>query len=293
MKFCTIKDNEEQAAVCVDNGIITVAALNAAAGTDYSPDMLGIIQRGEAPKIAATLAEVGGRVPKLAADAVQFGPAYRNPPSLWGFGPTFRRHADDLGAKGLSKGPACNLKPATTIIGPGDEILLPPESQRVTAEAELAVVIGTDCKDISPEEAPAVIFGYAVALDMTAEDLLRENLRYISRSKGFDTFFSLGPYVVTPEELTDLPNVRVGTSLNGEMGAEAPLSWMLYDIMWLISHQSQMCRLLPGDILSTGTPGASVIRHGDRVEASVTGIGTLSNPVRDKVGRAGKTAEVS
>jgi 2-keto-4-pentenoate hydratase/2-oxohepta-3-ene-1,7-dioic acid hydratase in catechol pathway len=116
---------------------------------------------------------------------------------------------------------------------------------------------------------------------MTAEDLLRRNLRYIARSKGFDTFFSLGPYLVIADELTDLSEVRVTTSINGSTVAEAPLSWMIYDVMWLVSHHSTMCRLQVGDILSTGTPGAGVIRDGDRVEASVSGIGRLENSVRD------------
>jgi 2-keto-4-pentenoate hydratase/2-oxohepta-3-ene-1,7-dioic acid hydratase in catechol pathway len=171
------------------------------------------------------------------------------------------------------------MRPDTTIIGPGEEIVLPDQSERVTAEAELALIIGREAKGVSEEDAPSVVAGFTTVLDMTAEDILRKNPRYLTRSKSFDTFFSFGPELVTPDEIADLDALEVSTVLNGEVRRTNTVSNMMFSPWWLVSFHSQVMTLLPGDIISTGTPGAVVIREGDVAECRIVGFEPLSNPV--------------
>jgi 2-keto-4-pentenoate hydratase/2-oxohepta-3-ene-1,7-dioic acid hydratase in catechol pathway len=172
------------------------------------------------------------------------------------------------------------MKGDHTIIGPGDAIQLPHESERITAEAELGVIIGRECRFVSQDDAPAVIAGYCLILDMTAEDILQRNPRYLTRSKNFDTFFSFGPELVTPDEVLDVLRLRVGTYLNGALHRENVVANMAFPPFYLVSYHSHIMTLYPGDIISTGTPGAVVIQHGDIAECRIEGMGMLSNPVR-------------
>src|SRR5690606_30558498 len=117
--------------------------------------------------------------------------------------------------------------------------------------------------------------------DMTAEDILQKNPRYLTRAKSFDTFFSFGPELVTADEVEDVPGLKVATVINGEIHRDNLVSNMTFQPQHLISFHSKVMTLLPGDIISTGTPGAVVIRDGDVVECRIGGFETLVNPVRD------------
>jgi 2-keto-4-pentenoate hydratase/2-oxohepta-3-ene-1,7-dioic acid hydratase in catechol pathway len=171
------------------------------------------------------------------------------------------------------------MRPDTTIIGPGEEVVLPTQSERVTAEAELAVIIGREAKDVPEEDAPSVVAGFTTVLDMTAEDILRRNPRYLRRSKSFDTFFSFGPELVTPDEIDDLDTLEIVTVLSGKDHRSNTVSNMTFSPWWLVSFHSQVMTLVPGDVISTGTPGAVVIQEGDVAECRITGFKPLSNPV--------------
>jgi 2-keto-4-pentenoate hydratase/2-oxohepta-3-ene-1,7-dioic acid hydratase in catechol pathway len=175
------------------------------------------------------------------------------------------------------------MKGDHTIIGPGDTIELPPESERVTAEAELGVIIGRECRFVSEADAPSVIAGYCLILDMTAEDILQRNPRFLTRSKNFDTFFSFGPELITPDEVLDVSRLRVGTYRNGAMHRENVVANMAFPPFYLVSFHSHVMSLYPGDIICTGTPGAAVIEHGDVAECRIDGFGTLTNPVRRRL----------
>ena len=208
-----------------------------------------------------------------------YAPLYRRPRKIWGIGLNYVEHADDLSESAPSEEPASFMRPDTTIVGPGEEVVLPTQSERVTAEAELAVIIGREAKDVPEEEAPSVVAGFTTVLDMTAEDILRRNPRYLTRSKSFDTFFSFGPELVTPEEIADVDALEVSTVLNGEVRRTNTVSNMIFSPWWLVSFHSQVMTLLPGDVISTGTPGAVVIEEGDLAECRITGFEPLSNPV--------------
>ncbi|MFD4785671.1 fumarylacetoacetate hydrolase family protein [Streptomyces sp. NPDC058459] len=266
----------------VPGGIAVLSLVNATEGTSYGPTLLNIIQKGEAVALAATVAGLPDLVSQGMGAEPVFGPLYRCPPKLWGVGLNYVRHADDLGVLQPADAPGSYLRPSSTVIGYGDDILLPGQSQRVTAEAELGVVIGTTCRDVPAEDAPSVIFGYTSVLDMTAEDAIRLNPRHIPWAKAFDTFCSLGPWVVTPDEIPDLSAVRISTVVNGRTIASNQVSAMKYDPYWQVGYFSGGMLLEAGSVIATGTPGAGVIHDGDTVEALVEGVGDLRNTVRLK-----------
>jgi 2-keto-4-pentenoate hydratase/2-oxohepta-3-ene-1,7-dioic acid hydratase in catechol pathway len=192
-------------------------------------------------------------------------------------GRNYAEHAKELGNLAASPDfPLLFLKPNTAVIGPDDPIVLPDYSQEVHLEAELAVVIGRLAKDVSPEGAAAVIAGYTCANDVTARDTQKLENQWF-RAKAFDTSLPLGPWIETELDTSDL---GVSSRVNGETRQEATTADMLWDVANIVSMASHVVTLLPGDVVLTGTPaGVSAIRHGDRVEIEIEGIGVLTNPV--------------
>lgn len=284
MRFCSIRlDGREQAAIDTAAGIVPVGWLNQRAGARFPTTLRSIISERAAEGIARCVRYLKEPPEGIPATQVEFAPPYRNPPKLWGIGLNYRAHADDLQAVHPTEEPASFMKPTTTIIGPGDTILLPPQSRRVTAEAEIAVIIGRECRNVPLADVPSVIFGYTTVLDMTAEDILQKNPRFLTRAKSFNTFFSFGPWVVTAEEIRDLAAVRVATIHNGRVRAESVVANMQFQPHWLVHFHSQVMTLQPGDIISTGTPGAVPFEDADLAEAEVEGIGRLANPVKRPV----------
>jgi 2-keto-4-pentenoate hydratase/2-oxohepta-3-ene-1,7-dioic acid hydratase in catechol pathway len=280
MRLATFRDQcqdlAEEAAVVTSRGLVPIRAINGYWGRAWSTDLLQLITHGLNPLIA----EEAEKTPTvLDPSRLCFGPLYRHPRKIWGIGLNYREHAEDLSAPFPTE-PASFMKGDNTIIGFGDEILLPPESQRVTAEAELGVVIGRECRDVSVEDAMSYVAGVCLVLDQTAEDILQVNPRFLTRAKNFDTFFSFGPELITLDEIPDLLSLKVGTYKNGELYRENVVSNMAFTPDYLLSFHSHVATLYPGDIISTGTPGAVVIEDGDVAECRIEGLGVLRNPVR-------------
>ncbi|KRE61711.1 fumarylacetoacetate hydrolase family protein [Nostocoides sp. Soil756] len=192
-----------------------------------------------------------------------------------GIGKNYADHAAEMGGEPPAE-PLMFLVPNTAVVGPGDPVVLPPQSSEVHYEGELAVVIGRLCKDVEPEDALGVIFGYTCANDVTARDLQRGDGQW-ARAKGFDTFSPLGPWIETDLDISDL---RLVTRRDGEVVQDGTTADMVHGVAALISHASKAFTLLPGDVILTGTPaGVGPIESGQRVEVEIEGIGTLSNPV--------------
>lgn len=192
-----------------------------------------------------------------------------------GIGRNYAAHAAELGNE-VPAEPLAFLKPNTSVVGPDDPVVLPPQSQRVDFEGELAVVIGRLCRDVPVERVPEVVLGYTVANDVTARDLQKTDGQWW-RAKGFDSFCPLGPYLVTDLDVSDL---RVTTRLDGETEQDGRTSQMIFDVPTLVAHVSSAMTLLPGDVILTGTPeGVGPMVAGQRVEVEIEGIGVLSNPV--------------
>ncbi len=191
-------------------------------------------------------------------------------------GKNYVDHVAEFGGD-VPQEPLLFLKPNTSVIGPGDAIVLPPQSHRVDFEGELAIVIGSIAKNVAAADAARVIFGYTIANDVTARDLQKSDGQW-ARAKGFDTFCPLGPVIETEY---DVATGSVETRLNGEVRQSAPFTDMVHDVGAIIAHASAAFTLLPGDVILTGTPaGVGPMVGGDTVEVSVSGIGTLTNAVR-------------
>lgn len=191
-------------------------------------------------------------------------------------GRNYAAHASEHGAD-VPEVPLLFLKPPSSIIGNGDTIILPPQSQQVEHEAELAVVIGKRGRWISPEEAEDFILGYTIANDVTARDLQRRDNQW-TRAKGFDTFCPIGPWIETEFSPTD---ALITCYVNDDVRQMASTHDMVFNIHHLIAFASSVMTLEPGDLILTGTPsGVSPLKDGDLVRITIEGIGTLENPVR-------------
>ena len=280
MRFCSIGRKEERAAaVARGNRIITFKEISTLTGLRL-PAQLDATNLPDQAVLEPALARLKSDVGRP-SDEVRYSPPFSNPSKILGIGLNYREHAADLGAQQPTE-PASFMKPKTAIIGPRDDIILPKMSSRVTAEAELGVIIGKRCRHVREEEAESVVFGYVPILDMTAEDILQRNPRFLTRSKSFDTFLSFGPLILTPNEINDLPNLTISTVLNGEVIRSNQVRNMLFSPKKLIAFESEVMTWEPGDILSTGTPGAVSIKDGDIAECRIDGFPTLTNPVRSE-----------
>lgn len=201
-------------------------------------------------------------------------------------GQNYRAHASELGAEAPAE-PVLFGKFALTAIGPGEPIVLPPESGHVDAEAELAVVIGKPARRVSRERALDVVAGYLCANDVSARDLQFGDGQWF-RGKNFETFCPLGPGDPVPvSELGDGSGLRVVQRLNGEVLQDGDTADLIFDVPFLVAFASAVFTLEPGDVILTGTPSGVgwareprvTMRDGDVGEVEVEGIGVLSNPV--------------
>ncbi|AKB46305.1 Fumarylacetoacetate hydrolase family protein [Methanosarcina sp. Kolksee] len=192
-------------------------------------------------------------------------------------GLNYRDHAEELNMK-IPEKPVLFLKPPSAIIGHEDKIIYPSSSSRVEYEAELAIVIGKRCKNISASKAIDVIAGYTCFNDVTARDLQQKDGQW-TRAKSFDTFAAFGPYLALPDEL-DIMDTKIACRVNGKTRQASSTSNFLFDIPYLIEFITEIMTLEVGDIIATGTPpGVGELQRGDIVEVEIQGIGTLRNEV--------------
>jgi len=285
VKLATIRINgTEQAAIASEDGFVPVSSINGAENRNWPVRCFDLLQSGEWESLRQWLAEEGAGkllgLPSIPAEEADCAPLYRQPRKIWGIGINYVASAEELKTMPPGSEPVSFMKPDTTMIGPGDPICLPPQSGEVTAEAELAIVIGKTCKNISEAEAPGVVAGFAAALDMTAADIHAQNPRFLTRAKSFDTFFSFGPELITADEIPDLSDLTVETALNGEVRHRNRIGNMRYHPWFIVSFHSRVMTLLPGDIILTGTPGAVTVRDGDLAECRISGFASLINPVK-------------
>jgi 2-keto-4-pentenoate hydratase/2-oxohepta-3-ene-1,7-dioic acid hydratase in catechol pathway len=247
----------------------------------FDGDLLAVLREGRHEELAK-LADSAPDELFTPRAAVTFGAPYRHPRLIWGIGLNYVDHAADLSEQ-VPEEPASFMKGDHTVIGPGEPIPIPPQSSRTTAEAELGLVIGRHCRNVSEADALDHVFGVCTILDQTAEDILERNPRFLTRSKNFPGFFSFGPEIVPVAEVlagaADLSAVEVTTALNGEPRRTNTVTRMRYSPQFLVSFHSAVMPLQPGDIIATGTPGAVHIRPGDTAECRIPGVGVLTNPV--------------
>jgi 2-keto-4-pentenoate hydratase/2-oxohepta-3-ene-1,7-dioic acid hydratase in catechol pathway len=289
MRLATIRSKgQETGALVQDDLVVTIATINEKLGAQWPTDILAILQHDQLDALLDWYHK-GGRdqVAALTDEAIplaeaRFGPLYRHPRKIFGIGLNYIDHAADLAEKAPTTEPASFFKPDTTIIGPGDEIKIPLQSDSTTAEAELGLIFGKECTDVDRDDWLSVVAGFTTIIDMTAEDILRKNPRYLTLSKSFESFFCFGPQLVTTDEIEDVMKLNVATLYNGNMHAQNTVANMTFPPDFLVSFHTKVMKMNPGDIISTGTPRAVKIKHGDRVACQIDGFALLECPVIDK-----------
>jgi 2-keto-4-pentenoate hydratase/2-oxohepta-3-ene-1,7-dioic acid hydratase in catechol pathway len=197
------------------------------------------------------------------------------PTKIVAVGLNYRDHAEEVGLP-VPEEPILFLKPASSLLGPGDAIVIPPRSARVDYEAELAVVIGKTARKASGKDARDCILGYTCLNDVTARDLQGKDGQW-TRAKGFDAFCPIGPWIETELDPSDL---SIELFLNGERKQHSRTSNLIFDPVFLVEFVSHVMTLNPGDVIATGTTsGIGPMKPGDTVEVRIEGIGSLVNRV--------------
>jgi 2-keto-4-pentenoate hydratase/2-oxohepta-3-ene-1,7-dioic acid hydratase in catechol pathway len=191
-------------------------------------------------------------------------------------GRNYSEHAKELGNE-VPTSPLLFLKAPSAIIRSGDSIVLPSQSDQVEHEGELAVIIGKDCRNLRDDDNPfAYVHGYTCLNDVTARDIQRADVQF-TRGKSFDTFCPIGPHIEIELDVSDL---RVTTTVNGEVKQDGRTSQMVFPVDFLVRYISRQMTLKAGDVIATGTPsGVSKLNAGDTCEVTIEGIGTLTNIV--------------
>ena len=287
MILASIYLNENiSACIEINNDLYPIPIINSEYSCTWSENLFDLINNNEIKELENWIKKnkqilIESKSVKLNKSNISFAPLYRNPKKIWGIGLNYADHARDLSEKTPEEIPASFIKPDTTIIGYGEEIKIPKLSTKTTGEAELGVIIGKECKDVEKENWLDYVAGFTTIIDMTAEDILRKNPRYLTLSKSFDTFFSFGPYFYTPEEIRNVESLEVSTVINNEVYAKNTVSNMTFPPDFLVSFHSKVMTLLPGDIISTGTPKATPLKHGDQIECRISGFEPLKNKVID------------
>jgi len=288
MKIATIlQGGQEIAGLVTDRGVLSLPVINQSFNKDWPADLFSLLKEERLDELKSWYQQLGETASSefvnliIPWDSVQFAPLYRRPRKIWGIGLNYQDHASDLSEKTPTAEPASFMKPDTTIIGHRETIKIPVLSQKTTGEAELGLIFGKKCRDVDRQDWASVLAGFTTIIDMTAEDILRRNPRNLTQAKSFNTFFSFGPIFYTLDEVKDISSLQVQTVLNGKITAENTVSNMTFPPDFLIDYHSQIMTMLPGDIISTGTPGAAELSHGDVIECRISGFEPLRNPVID------------
>lgn len=197
-------------------------------------------------------------------------------------GLNYQGHASELGLP-VPEEPVLFLKPPSSVIGPGDAIIMPAAAERVDYEAELALVVGRTARHVSETDAANHLFGYTCANDVTARDLQQKDGQW-TRAKSFDTFCPVGPWIET--QVADERDLSLRAVVNGQLRQQGNTADMIFSPAQLISFISCVMTLLPGDVILTGTPaGIGPLQHGDEVSVEIDQVGFLLNPVSSECPR--------
>ncbi len=212
-------------------------------------------------------------------------PPVPDPQKIICIGQNYRDHCEEQG-KPLPESPVVFAKFPTALIGQFHAILKPPLTEKMDYEAELGVVIGREAKNVSEQDALSYVAGYTIINDVSARDIQFADGQWV-RGKSFDTFCPAGPYLVTKDEVGDPQNLTIRLTVNGEERQRSNTSNMVFSVAYLVSYLSQVCTLLPGDMISTGTPGGVgvfrdppvFLKKEDVISVEIEKLGTLTNAV--------------
>ena len=252
-------------------------------GEDYNEQFFG---SNGLQRLAAFVANNKGQLPLLPAD-VRLGSPVARPSKIVCIGLNYSDHAKETGAA-IPTEPIIFMKSTTALIGPNDDIMIPRNSKKTDWEVELAFVVGKKASYVDEADALNYIAGYCLHNDVSEREFQIERLGTWDKGKGCDTFAPIGPWLATPDEIKDVNNLRLWLTVNGKKMQDGNTDKLIFNIPFLLSYTSQFMTLLPGDIVSTGTPpGVGLgmnpnvyLQPGDVVELGIDHLGQARQKVK-------------
>ncbi|MCD9014304.1 fumarylacetoacetate hydrolase family protein [Parachryseolinea silvisoli] len=261
----------EKPGVLVGNDIVDVSSY----GEDFGEKFFGT----DGIARLATWLQQHPDLPRV-KQPVRLGAPFERPSKIICIGLNYSDHAKETGAA-LPKEPIIFFKATTALVGPNDTLVIPRNSTKTDWEVELAVVIGKKATYVSAEESMNYVAGYCVHNDYSEREFQLERGGQWVKGKSCDTFAPMGPYMVTRDEIKDINNVKLWLKVNGKTYQDGTTANMVFNVAFLVSYVSQFMTLLPGDVISTGTPAGVglgfnppiYIKPGDVVELGIDGMG--------------------
>lgn len=252
-------------------------------GSDFDEDFFG---NGGIQKLESWL-EKNQSQNKLVPDGTRLGPPIKKPSKIICIGLNYAKHAEESGAT-VPDEPVIFFKATSAIVGPNDDLVIPRNSSKTDWEVELGIVIGKKASYVSKEEAMDHVAGYVLHNDYSEREFQLERAGQWVKGKSCDTFAPIGPYVVTKDAIKDPQNLKLWLKLNGEIKQQSNTSDMVFDVPTVVSYLSQFMSLMPGDIISTGTPfGVGMglkpqryVKPGDVIELGIDGLGSSKQVAR-------------
>jgi 2,4-didehydro-3-deoxy-L-rhamnonate hydrolase len=252
-------------------------------GEDYNEQFF---ENGGLERLQSFFQANKSNLPKLSKD-VRLGSPVARPSKIICIGLNYADHARETGAQ-IPKEPIIFFKSTTALVGPNDNVIIPKNSQKTDWEVELAVVIGKKASYVDDVEALDYVAGYCLHNDLSEREFQLERGGQWVKGKSCDTFAPLGPFLATKDEINDIGNLRLWLKVNGQVMQDGTTSNLIFKIPFLVSYLSHFMTLLPGDIISTGTPAGVglgmnppiYLKDGDVVELGIDGLGTSRQNVR-------------
>jgi 2-keto-4-pentenoate hydratase/2-oxohepta-3-ene-1,7-dioic acid hydratase in catechol pathway len=290
----------DKAGIEVDGRIVDLQAGGMAIGRDSPGSILELLRDGDVGlDVARQVADAAqtGTVEGIDASSLTLGPAIPNPPSIFLLAGNYQSHITEGGAAPVEKAaitPRPFIKPGTAVIGTGENIVIPPDSDTLDYEIEIAAVVGKEGKHVPLEEANDHIAGYMVFNDVSARSLKIAEGRNERNGDWFfdwllgkwcDSFAVVGPYLVTPDEAGEPGDLEMALKVNGELRQHSSAGEMIFTIPETVAFLSRFVTLRPGDLICMGTPGGvgdttqTYLQPGDIVEATIEKLGTMINTV--------------
>jgi 2-keto-4-pentenoate hydratase/2-oxohepta-3-ene-1,7-dioic acid hydratase in catechol pathway len=288
-----VHDGKEHYGALHNQVVVTLPLLAERLGAKLPPKLEGLIKAGNscletAENVIARAGNADLEACSCDLDRVSLMAPVEFPPKILLLGLNYVDHVSETNKKAPEE-PIIFMKPHTTIIGPGQNIIKPSFVTQLDYEGELAVVIGEKVKNVSVAEAQSCIFGYTILNDVSARNFQFKDGQW-TRGKSFDTFAPIGPWITTKTQLPDTSNLRIRTWVNSELRQNATTRRMSFNVAEIIHHISRVMTLEPCDIIATGTPSGvgfamkppKFLQDGDVVRIEIEGIGTLENKVLEK-----------
>jgi len=274
------RGQEKPGVLLKDENRVDASAL----GTDYDEAFFG---GGGLAKLDAWLHKNAASAPRVAPSA-RLGPPVCRPSKIICIGLNYRDHAAETKAE-APKEPVLFFKATTSLVGPNDDLVRPRNATKVDWEVELAVVMGKRASYVSKEQALEHVAGYALHNDYSERNFQLERGGQWVKGKSADTFAPLGPFLATPDEIPNVGNLPMWLKVNGQVRQKSSTANMIFDVATLVSYVSQFMTLLPGDIISTGTPAGVglgmnppvYLNAGDVVELGIEGLGESRQRVKE------------